>query len=109
MREPAGLNRSPLRLASAAGPVLLFVLAAVVLWQLRATGADLVTQRARVATLERREAATDGPKRHAEVASHLAAARAAAHDLEDRQDWLTWALGGLMLPAIGLAAVAGVR
>jgi diguanylate cyclase (GGDEF)-like protein/PAS domain S-box-containing protein len=98
------LWRSPLTLV----PLILCVLALAVLWQVRTAEDRQAEALARVAVLDRRVAEVRKSQRAAARAA-VAAAREEVRELDARADWLTWLLGGLMLPAAGLLLLGGLR
>jgi diguanylate cyclase (GGDEF)-like protein/PAS domain S-box-containing protein len=88
-------------------PVLLCLLAIVVVWQLQGASAEQRSARAGIIATERRLDAAPGPR--PVLRERLATMRATERRLEGRVEWLTWALGGLVLPAAGIALFASLR
>jgi diguanylate cyclase (GGDEF)-like protein/PAS domain S-box-containing protein len=95
--------RTPLTLV----PVVLCILAAVALWQVRATEADQQGVRGQIVQVERRIDAASGPR--PVLRKRLVALRARERSLASHSDWLTWVLGGLVVPAAALVLLGGLR
>jgi diguanylate cyclase (GGDEF)-like protein/PAS domain S-box-containing protein len=101
--SPRAFWRMPLTLA----PVVLCVVAAVVLWQLRAVESEQQRERASIVETEQRIDAASGPRPR--LNERLTRMRNEEQRLNARSDWLTWALGALVLPAAALVLVGSLR
>jgi diguanylate cyclase (GGDEF)-like protein/PAS domain S-box-containing protein len=103
-----GALRSPWRAPLTLAPLLLCVAALGVLWQVRATEGRQARERERVVALEQRSDAAKGRTRSL-LRAELEAARAEERALSAHADWLTWLLGGLVVPAAGMLLINSVR
>src|SRR5687767_14256242 len=107
MPVPLGPSRPSWRMPFAITPILLCIAAVIVVWQLRVTETAQRSERAKIVQTEQRLDAAPGPR--PKLRARLTAQRAAEHRLNARGDWLTWTLGGLVLPAAGLVLFGGLR
>jgi len=109
MASRSGSTRPLWRAPVALVPILLCLLAGVVLWQMSSTQRDRTVLRAQILDLERRGDAAKTKRWRQNLRTRLENARDEEQHLGARVDWLTWMLGGIVVPIAGIVVVTTLR